>query len=91
MLNGHKKHAYLPTDVRSIMQNELLHAFLGTKLSIRGVDEDHVEVCEENELNGSENFSDLLQVIVLLGRLTGDSKVMTNHEKVQGKCVEHND
>ncbi len=73
------------------MQSELFHTFLGTELSVRGVDEDHVEVCEEDELNGSENFSDHLQLIVLRGRLTGDAEVMTNHENVQGNCVEHDD
>mmetsp|Transcript_7571 Transcript_7571/g.10863 ORF Transcript_7571/g.10863 Transcript_7571/m.10863 type:complete len:195 (-) Transcript_7571:55-639(-) len=73
------------------MESKLAHTACGTELSIRGVDEDHVEVCEDNKLNGREDFGDHLEGIVLRIGLRRDAEVMANHEKEHGESVEHDD
>lgn len=91
LLDGHQKHAQLPTHVRNVVQNEPVHSILGAKFSIGRVHKDQVEIGKEDELKRCCKHGVLLEVSEGGIGVALDAEVVANHENVDRNRVEHDD
>lgn len=91
LLDGHQKHAQLPGHVGNVVQNELVQSFLGAIFSVGRVDEDHVEIGIDDELDRCSNLGKLLEISEDGIGVALDAKVVTNNEQVDRKRVKHDD
>jgi len=80
LLDGHAQHTHLPKHVRNVVKDEVVEGFLGSVFTVRGVDEDHVEVQQGEELEGGHILGGHLEVVELGIKLDLDTAVVADHE-----------
>lgn len=87
LLDGHKQHTHLPKHVGNVVKDEVVKGFLGSVFTVRGVDENHVEVQQGEELEGGKILGGHLQVVELGIKLDLDTAVVADHEDDDRKSV----
>lgn len=89
LLNAHQQHSHLPKHVWNVMKGETDSCRRIAIMSVRRVNEHHVEVHERDELNNRQSWGSCLEAREFWIGLNHDTVVMQDHKCVAWKGVEH--